>query len=425
MATQISARIANMANEELQEMVDNVAKHGPSYRAVAVAIGSTLGEVQRQMYVAARRGLLSPTPAPMPGYEITQHTLTTRVNADGAESSSESIQQRPGGVETWDPSPGMAVKGVTSWVDANKTVQRQVIMERTDKERHNIEFAQYLRSLYEGLETPHVPQPPPVSVSERLCNFIPCNDWHINMLAWRGDTPANWDIKIAEREIGDKMCEAVRGAGHGKLAIMLGGGDLMHSDNDNNRTARSGAVLDCDSRHSKGRRALLRVLHRVADTALEYNEHLLMRYLKGNHDEFTTGIISGHMAAWYRNDARVTVDEDESLFWTCQWGNSMLTATHGHTLKMADMPMVMAGYWPQLWGQTEFHFGHFFHIHHRDKIMGEHGHCLVESHRAPIAKDGYHFGAGYQSGADVQVIQYDAHDGECGRVTKVIRPPKN
>ncbi len=399
------------SNDELAKVV--AAWHRtPNSDAIAVELGVNPLTAWRMLRHASQLGLIGGTVPP--GFNVTQLTDTP---------NGTFTQTRPEPEKTWEPEPGMFMKGLTSYVREGKVVGEWK-MQRHDEQAAFEGLLKYLKGTFDEVQTPHLPVLAPTRVEADKVNLFPCNDWHINMLAWEREVGENWDVKIAEQRIGDAMCTVIARAGYAGLGIVLGGGDLMHNDNNDNRTRKSGAVLDCDTRHAKGREAAVRMMVRVIDEALCYNTRVMVRLLKGNHDESTTAAISYYLSAWYRHEPRVEVDLDESLFWCYRHGKTMLAATHGHTIKMGQMPEVMAGYWPHIWGETDHHFGHFFHIHHKDKILSEHGHCVVESHRAPIPKDGWHFASGYLSGRDVQAITYHDMDGETGRVIEVVRGVK-
>ena len=400
---------------ELERAAALYAEHG-DYDAVAREMGIKHAAAYRRVRAASQAGLTSGGP-PLPGFEITKHTAVT--DEDGIVVR-EFVQQKPEPEKRWKLPEGMALTGLSSYVDSGGRVIGEWKIARADKEAALVQLMDYLKSSFAEVQTPHIPITPPLVYAEDKVNFIPCNDWHVNMLAWEREVDENWDLKLAEPAIGDAMCSAVARAGRAGVAIVLGGGDLLHNDNNLNRTMKTGNVLDCDTRHSKGREAAIRMMKRVIDEALVHNATVLVRFLKGNHDEYTTGAVAGYISAWYRNEPRVVVDLDENLFWCYQHGTTMLVATHGHTIRMNQLPEIMAGYWPKVWGDTKHHFGHFFHIHHRDKLMTEHGHCVVESHRAPVPKDGWHYGAGYMSGRDVQVITYHRERGETGRVIELV-----
>lgn len=391
-----------------------------NYDEVAREMGIKHAAAYRRCKAATQIGLLDLNPAAAPGFEITKHTA---VIDESGEPVREFIQQKPTRDKRWALPEGMGMVRNSAYVDAEGKIIGEWKIAVVDKDAALMQLMEYLKGTFNEVQTPHIPVTPPTLYDNGKLNLIPCNDWHLNMLAWERECPENWDLKIAEPAIGDAMCSAINRAGPAGTAVILGGGDLLHSDNDDNRTRRSGAVLDCDTRHTKGREAATRIMRRVVDEALLHNETVLLRLLKGNHDEYSTAFIAGYLSAWYRNDPRVIVDLDENLFWAYQFGDTMLTATHGHTVKMQQIPEIMAGYWPQMWGATRYHFGHFFHIHHRDKLMSEHGHCIVESHRAPIPKDGWHHASGYLSGRDVQVITYSKNRGETGRVYEIVGDP--
>src|SRR5690606_24648958 len=136
----------------------------------------------------------------------------------------------------------------------------------------------------------------------------------VNLLTWERETGVNWDLKIAERVIGQGIEDAIARTTPAGTAIVLGGGDLTHADNNENRTARSGNVLDVDGRHQKGLETAGRLMVRTIDAALRNNGHVIVRVLQGNHDEHTAVAIGYFLLAWYRNEPRVTVDVDASLF---------------------------------------------------------------------------------------------------------------
>jgi hypothetical protein len=203
---------------------------------------------------------------------------------------------------------------------------------------------------------------------------------------------------------------------------VLGGGDLTHADNNMNRTSRSSNPLDVDGRHQKIIETAAMLMVHTIDEALKRNKHVIVRNLKGNHDEETAPAIAWFLLAWYRNEPRVTVDVDQSLFFYHQFGKVMIGATHGHEAKLTDMPQIMAHRQAEMWGATRFRYAHGFHVHHKSKYATEGGGVLMESHQAPIPQDAWHFGSGYVSGRSLQSITYHRDFGEIGRVRVAMLP---
>ena len=161
--------------------------------------------------------------------------------------------------------------------------------------------------------------------------------------------------------------------------------------------------------------AACRFFVKTIDLALQKFPNVTVRVLAGNHDNHTSYAIAYFLLAWYRNEIRVEIDADASIFWWHKFGKVMLGAAHGHTVKMKDMPQVMAVRRPEDWGQTKHRYVHGFHIHHQSKFVSEGGGVICESHQAPVAQDAWHFGEGFLSNRSMQSITYHKEHGEVSR----------
>lgn len=372
--------------------------------ATALALGIARQTLQNRVRRAAERGLLGTKPV-LPGFRISQTTSTP---------NGDFIQQKPEHGDAFEVPAGHTIKGVSALVDAEG---REIIKwVKTREEVTATDVAEILKGAFVGYPYFASPQPAPEVADDDLLTLVPANDWHVNLLTWERETGVNWDLKIAERVIGGGIEDAAGRTRSAGTAIVLGGGDLIHADNNENRTARSGNVLDVDGRHQKGLEVAGRLMVRTIDAALRNNRQVIVRILQGNHDEHTSVAIGYFLLAWYRNEPRVTVDVDASLFFWHRFGSVMLGATHGHTVKLKDMASIMAHRRAEDWGSTKFRYVHGFHIHHTSKFQTEGGGVIMESHQAPIPQDAWHFGAGFLSGRSVQTIQYHRYYGEVSRV---------
>jgi hypothetical protein len=309
------------------------------------------------------------------------------------------------------------VKGVSAFVDPDGKIIAQWIK---TKEGGGLDIVEALQSAFKEYEGRAPPIPPPKETSADLMTLVPCNDWHVNLLTWGRETRQNWDLKYAERIIGAAIEDAITRSPATGIAIVLGGGDLLHADTNENRTARSGNILEADGRHQKSLEVAQRLKVRTIDAALARNEKVIVRILQGNHDEYSAVAIAYFLAAYYRNEPRITVDLDASLFFWRRFGQVMIGATHGHTVKLKDMASIMAHRRAEDWGKSKFRYVHGFHIHHQSKIATEGGGVIAESHQAPIPQDAWHFGSGYLSGRSVQTITYHRQFGEISRVRVAI-----
>jgi hypothetical protein len=406
---------APLSEETLIAAVAAKAEHG-SGRAAADALGVPETTFRLRLARAAERGLMLSSAPAMPGYRISQLT-------DGPNG--RSIQQRPEHGDVFEVPKGMKLKGVTALTDAEGRVMHMHQMARESVGIDLETVTDALLKTFEDIKPAKPTKAPNRPGTSDFCSLTPCNDWHVNMFSYGKENPqqgadTNWDLKIAERVIGGAICAVVDRSRPSKLAVVLGGGDLTHADNKENKTARSGNVLDCDGRYPKAVQVACRLKVLTIDAHLEKHDSIIVRILPGNHDEHTAVAVAYYLHAYYRNEPRVTVDVDPSLFWWFRFENVMLGATHGHTVKLQEMPMIMANRRPDDWGATRQRYVHGFHIHHKTQYAFEGDGCYMESHQAPIPSDSWHYSKGYITGQSIQTICYHRLVGEYGRAREPI-----
>lgn len=391
------------SDESLAEIVAARAAH-PSSAAAAAACGMPVTTFKSRLARAAEKGLCGTLPV-LPGFAI---------KSVASKDGDAWVKQVKEHGEVYTTPDGHSVKGESALVDADgRVIQRWV---KTRNEYSAEDIVDLLKSAFADYPQSAMPIPAPANFAQDILTLVPCNDWHINLLTWGRETGQNWDLKIAERVIGNGIEEAIDRSPASAIGIVLGGGDLVHADTNDNRTAQSGNVLEADGRHQKGIEVAQRLKVRTIDAALRKHDHVIVRVLRGNHDEYSSVAIAYFLQAWYRNEPRVTVDVDPSLFFWHRFGSVLIGATHGHTVKLKDMASIMAHRRAEDWGATKFRYVHGFHIHHVSKYATEGGGVISESHQAPIPPDAWHFGSGYLSGRSMQTISYHRHYGEVSRV---------
>lgn len=396
-----------------EQIADAYLANGKNQSAAAAAVGCSRETVQRLLKVAAEQGLLGTAPV-LPGFRISQTTSTPK---------GDFVQQKPEHGGEFVLPAGHAIKGVSALVDPDG---REIIKWiKTREQLSAVDIAETLKNAFADWTPAALPVPAPAFQYPDLLTLIPCNDWHVGMFAWRRETGSDWDLRIAEDTIGSGIEDAISRTPPSATAIVLGGGDLTHADNNKNQTARSANQLDVDGRHQKVVETAGRLMVRTIDAALRRHGEVIVRNLKGNHDEETATSIAWFLHAWYRNEPRVTVDLDQSLFFYHRFGKVMLAATHGHEAKLTDMPMIMAHRRAEDWGATKFRYAHGFHIHHKSKYATEGEGVIMESHQAPIPQDAWHYGSGFLSGRSLMTITYHRDFGEVGRVRVAILDAAN
>lgn len=253
----------------------------------------------------------------------------------------------------------------------------------------------------------------PKRVDADLATIYPLADWHIGLLSWGQETGTDYDLRIAREVITKAMAELIAVSPRSDQAVLLGLGDLLHSDNFDGTTARSRNVLDTDGRYPKILSEATQIILQVTYAAMRKHGKVLVRILPGNHDQQSAACVSLALSMHFHNEPRVTVDMDAGPFWWWQWGSVLLGATHGDKAKMPKLPNIMADEASALWGKT--HHRHIFtgHIHQRTCIE-ERG-VTVESFQSPVAQDAWHRGMGYRGNRSVQSITYHKTDGEVKR----------
>jgi hypothetical protein len=403
-------------DEKARAAAEAYKANGNDKSAAAKALGIPRNTFCGHLKHAALRGMLGTEPV-LPGFEIERTTHVT--GADGATERQFVRQRQARGDAKAEMPPGHRLREATIQSDSTGKLERT--WWKTKETPSAIDIAETLKAAFADYEPAAIPTPAPLNVETDLVTLMPLNDWHVGMFSWERETGTNWDLKIAERVIGQAIEQVIEQSPVSETAIVLGGGDLTHADNNKNQTARSSNQLDVDGRHQKVVETAGRLVVRSIDAALKRAKRVIVRILKGNHDEETAPSIAWFLLAWYRNEPRVIVDCDQSLFWYYRFGKTFLAATHGHEARLSDMPAIMAHRRPEDWGASLFRYAHGFHVHHKSKRPpAEAGGVELESHQAPIPQDAWHFGRGFLSGRSLQTITYHKDFGEISRVRRAL-----
>ena len=397
--------------------LDSVVQHVDAFRREDGSINETMlaqalnvprATMQHRVRHLVRTGRIKAPPA-APGFEI--KSISTQQNADGAVEKTF-IKQVPERGPVFAVPEGHVVKGRSALIDGEGRVVQEWV--KTQTEPSVEDSVEYLKTAFKDFKRAAPTKIPKTKFNDTLTLF-PVSDAHIGLFAWGKETEQNWDVKIAEEKIGGAMRELVAATAPSETAVILGGGDQLHADSNENKTAKSGNVLQVDGRYAKVLGAACKLFVRMIDLALDKHKFVEVRILQGNHDEHAAIAISYFLLAWYRDEKRVFVDNDPSLFWWRRHGKTLLGATHGHMAKPGQMPSIMAHRRAKDWGETVHRFAHTFHVHHASKIVTEGEGVIVETHQAPVPQDAWHFGSGFISGRSLQAIVYDKEHGETGR----------
>jgi hypothetical protein len=199
-------------------------------------------------------------------------------------------------------------------------------------------------------------------------------------------------------------------------ALVINLGDFFHSDSSENRTAKSGHSLDVDGRWHRVLQVGYMTMVRCIEFALAKHQRVRVINAVGNHDTQSSHVLAVVLAAWFRNNERVSIDTTPGPFYWHRFGKNLLGVHHGDLVKPAELPSLMASDRAQDWGATEHRFWYCGHIHH--EVRREYrGGVIVESFRTLAARDAWHHGQGYRSGRDMNCDVLHKDHGRIGRHT--------
>lgn len=238
-------------------------------------------------------------------------------------------------------------------------------------------------------------------------------DPHIGMYAWGEECGEDWDCNKAEKALLSSVHNLVSRSVHSGPALILNLGDFFHTDTAENKTRKSGNVLDVDTRWQKVMLLGVKMMREMIETALKVHSSVLVRNVIGNHDEQSSIMLSVALSLYYEGNPRVTIDISPGAFWYYRFGRVLIGSTHGDKTKPSQLGPIMANDRSEDWGNTDKRYWYIGHVHHG--AVFEYPGCIVESFRTLAPKDAWHAGKGYRSDRDMYSITLHKKWGEVGR----------
>lgn len=313
---------------------------------------------------------------------------------------------------------GYYVKGVSTLVGEDGETKAQWIKTSKEAERQAQALQEAVEAAKESIPRAK-PEKPPQRTESDLCACYFLADAHLGMLAWGEETRGtDWDTDIAEQTILRWMQAAIESAPKADTGVLAQLGDWLHHDGLDSVTPSSGHVLDADTRFQRLVRVAVRVLRQCIRMMLKRHQHVHVILAEGNHDMASSVWLREIFAALYEDEPRVTIDTSPDPYYCVEWGRSMIGFHHGHIRKAADLSKALVGKFREIFGRTEYHYGHTAHLHSRavveDPLM------IVEQHPNLPGNDAHSSRGGYGSQDGSHVITYHRQWGEVGRT--MIRP---
>lgn len=392
--------------KDIERAAKAIAQHGTK-QAAAKALGIPVSTLKSRLKLAARKGLLPFTPSPMEGFEIAQVS---------AKEGDAWVKQKPEHGEVFQLPKGHVLKGVSALIDSDGREIAKWVKSREGVDSVTlVDAVKLAMAEYKGV-APLIAQPK--TTDAELLTLYPIADHHLGMYAWGAETGADYDLHIARDLLINSATELVRSSPASETAVVLNLGDFLHADNSKNMTPASGHILDVDTRFAKVLSLGVDLMRAMVQLALQKHKRVHVRMLPGNHDPHVAVALAIALEMFFHNEPRVIVDKSPSLFWFMQFGSTMLAAHHGHEVKPAHMPGVMAAREPKIWGKTINRYAFLGHFHHTS--MGEENGARWEVLNTLAARDAYSAGKGYTSGRSMKAVTFHKTRGELCRITRNV-----
>lgn len=318
--------------------------------------------------------------------------------------------------------PGFLLDRVSTNYGIDGAKQEWVI-QKPDAEAYEVTLAAIdeVMKQHDGI-IPSIPLLSSVSNSD-LATFYPIIDHHLGLYSWEPETGANYDLNISQKILRDSLSELVASTPNSERAVILNIGDFFHSDNNRNRTERSGNILDADGRYAKILEIGIDLELHAIELALTKHKCVEVRNLPGNHDPYATIALNSAIRMAFRENSRVHVSRDPSPFYFWRFGKVLVGATHGDMIRHTDMPQVLAAYAAKDWGETEHRYVYLGHVHHKSIGGGEKFGATWETFRTLAPKDAWSSQSGFASGRSMVAITHHRDYGEKYRNTVTIAGP--
>ncbi|MBB5985950.1 hypothetical protein [Sphingobium lignivorans] len=292
------------------------------------------------------------------------------------------------------------------------------VVQQWERQHPDLELFEQFK---EGVKTfigdtvgPIVPAPPVAGRDNDVIPWINIGDGHLGMLAHEAETGANFDLKIAERELCAAISIAVDDMVHHDRAVLQDMGDMTHYENFSGTTEASGHALDYDTRFPKMIRVYSRVMRFIIDKLLEKVNTLDVIINQGNHSRTNDIWMAELVRVAYGASGRVNVLDNDNKFIAYRMGNTFVMCHHSDKCRPAQLAHVMATDFARDWGECQYRYIDIGHIHH-NMVLKEHPGVVIESFNQLANKDLWAHDGGYRSRQCLTIIKRSRTYGDIGR----------
>ena len=316
--------------------------------------------------------------------------------------------------------PGFRLRGTSTLFDAAGQARLQWVKTTADQEALELVAREMAAALREDLPRFAAPESTPLRADPdpALCAVYPVGDAHLGMYAWDEEAGENYDLAIGDRLLGRAVSALVGAALTTGQALVVILGDLFHYDSLEPVTPSHKNLLDSDGRYAKMIRVGVRVVRRTIGEVLKASQTVRIIPQPGNHDPSTMVFLAECLSVMYEKCPQVSIDNSPGQYHYHRFGQNLVGVCHGHSVKLEQLPLIMATDRPADWGQTRHRYWYTGHTH-KDRVLDVQG-VRVESFRAVNPLDAWAATAGYRTSRELRTIVLHEEHGEVQRTT--VRP---
>lgn len=380
---------ATLSPELQTEAIETLAECGGNISRAAVQLKLSRTTYHNRLVIARRNGVVS------------KISIALREGQRGNPTA-----------EMYSAPEGYLVKGTSTLLDRDGNTSAQWVKTSIDADKFRAMVEAACRAAADKI--PRYPKvAKPKGTDGDLCTLYTLTDCHVGMLAWDREAGEDWDLKIAERALGDTLIQMINAAPASAVGIVNQLGDFLHFDSLKPITPEHGHLLDADSRYQKVVEIAVRILRRVVDAALKKHATVRVYMHEGNHDMSGSVWLRVLFGALYEKNPRVTVEMSPLPYVAFQHGETMLGFHHGHLAKQGSLPLLFAAKFPEIWGLTKKRYIHTGHKHSVDEK--EFPGVKTIQHPTLAAADAYAARGGWLSERQAMSITYHCDRGEVAR----------
>lgn len=211
--------------------------------------------------------------------------------------------------------------------------------------------------------TPAAPVAAPETVLGDLCNVLPLYDVHWGMSSWGAETGGpDYDLDLARDDLMRGMEAVLSIAPRADTCVLILGGDLTHADDDTGLTPASKHPLDVAARMYRVIDTAIAIVKYAINRALQHHARVVVRVLRGNHDENSHRAIAFALREWLADNPRASIDMDPRELFQFQWGRAALFAQHGDKMKPVDLALKLSDVCP-FWSESPHRYAYTGHKH--------------------------------------------------------------